>query len=49
MQNSERSSGLLLDSLLQFPAQYSFQFVARPGAEDSQESLLDELRAVVER
>lgn len=49
VQNTERSSGLLLESLIQFPAPYSFQFVARPGPGDSQESLLDELRAVVER
>lgn len=33
MDNTERSSGLLLDSLTQFPATYDFQLVVRRQAE----------------
>jgi hypothetical protein len=37
MENTERSSGLLLDSLTQFPAVYEFQLVVKQQAGQAQQ------------
>jgi putative lipoic acid-binding regulatory protein len=44
--NTERAAGLLLDSLVQWPARYDFQFVLRSGGA-APAALTEELRAVV--
>ena len=46
--NTERASGLLLDSLVQWPATYEFQFVLRADG-SSTEALTEEMRALVAR
>ena len=46
VENTERSSGIILDSLLKWPAVYEFQFVLNTnGAVPA--SLLEEMRAIV--
>ena len=46
-ENTERTPGVLLDSLVQWPAVYEFQFVVRTG-DSSAEAVVEELRGRVE-
>lgn len=46
VENTERSSGVLLDSLVQWPAVYDFQFVLKSNG-DAPETLLEEFREMV--
>lgn len=44
--NTERGAGVLMDSLVQWPAPYDFQFVVKPGDAPAA-AVAEELRAVV--
>jgi hypothetical protein len=44
--NTERSTGVLMDSLVQWPAPYDFQFVVRPGDAPAA-AVAEEMRATV--
>jgi putative lipoic acid-binding regulatory protein len=48
VENTERNTGVLLDSLIQWPSTYDFQFVVKPSETDAASSLAEELRKVVE-
>lgn len=48
VENTERNNGLLMDSLIKWPATYDFQFVLRTEG-SSEEALVEEMRAVVAR
>lgn len=48
VENTERTPGLLLDSLMQFPAVYTFNLVVKAEGTSSQE-LLAEMATLVAR
>ncbi len=49
VQDTERSTGLILDSLMHWPATYDFQFVLKAQENQKPEEILEEMRALVSK
>ena len=47
VEDTERSTGLILDSLMHWPATYDFQFVLKTQGTSSPAEILEEMRVVV--